>query len=178
LIQTDFDALQNLQYINGHLYTTLTTGVNVPGDTTLRAGIAWFDITPKLAGNVISSKTKVSDQGYIAKQGLELLYPEIIHAASGTTAIAFSFTGPGTYPSAGYVVRSKNAKNFGDIHVAAAGAAPDNGFTAVGGPGRWGDYSAGQLDASGKAIWFATQYIAGNGDQAANWSNFIFAVNA
>ena len=176
LIQTDFDALQNLQYINGHLYTTLTTGVNVPGDTSLRAGIAWFDITPKLAGNVISSKTKVSDQGYIAKQGLELLYPEIVHAASGITAIAFSFTGPGTYPSSGYVVRSKNAKNFGDIHVAAAGAAPDNGFTAVGGAGRWGDYSAGQLDASGKAIWFATQYIAGNGDQFANWSNFIFAI--
>jgi hypothetical protein len=181
-IQTDGDALQNLQYINGHLYTTLTTAVNIPGDTTARAGIAWFDITPKLSGNVISAKTAVSGQGYIAKQGLELLYPQIEHATSGITAIAFSFTGPGTYPSSGYIVRSKGAKNFGDIHVAAAGAAPDNGFTATakygGGPGRWGDYSAGQLDASGKAIWFATQYIAGNGDQFANWSNFIFAITA
>lgn len=181
LIQTDGDALQNLQYINGHLYTTLTTAVNVPGDTSIRAGIAWFDITPKLAGNVISTKTTVSNQGYIAKQGLELLYPQIEHATSGTTAIGFSFTGPGTFPSAGYIVRSKSAKSFGDIHVAAAGAAPDNGFTATapfGTAGRWGDYSAGQLDASGKAIWFATQYIAGNGDQVANWSNFIFAVAA
>jgi len=178
LIQTDGDALQNLQYIGGHLYTTLTTAVNVPGDTSIRAGIAWFDITPKLSGNAISASTSVADQGYIAKQGLELLYPQIEHATSGTTAIAFSFTGPQTYPSSGYIVRSKSAKNFGDINVAAAGAAPDNGFTAVGGPGRWGDYSAGQLDASGKAIWFATQYIAGNGDQAANWSNYIFAITA
>ena len=181
LIQTDGDALQNLQYIDGHLYTTLTTAVNIPGDTTTRAGIAWFDITPKLSGNVISTKTAVSDQGYIAKQGLELLYPQIEHASSGITAIAFSFTGPGTYPSSGYTVRPKSAKSFGDIHVAAAGAAPDNGFTATaafGGDGRWGDYSAGQLDASGKAIWFATQYIAGNGDQFANWSNFIFAITA
>ncbi len=178
LIQTDGDALQNLQYIGGHLYTTLTTAVNVPGDTSIRAGIAWFDITPKLSGNAISASTSVADQGYIAKQGLELLYPQIEHAKSGTTAIAFSFTGPGTYPSSGYIVRSKSAKNFGDINVAAAGAAPDNGFTAVGGPGRWGDYSAGQLDASGNAIWFATQYIAGNGDQFANWSNYIFEVAA
>jgi len=176
------DPLQNLQYINGHLYATMGTAVNIAGDTVARDGIAWFDITPKLSNGVISStKTAISDQGYIVKQGLYLLYPHIEHAASGTTAIAFSFTGPQTYPSSGYVVRSKHEKSFGGVVVAAAGAAPDNGFTGTplfGVRNRWGDYSAGQLDASGKAIWFATQYIAGPGDQVANWSNYVFAVAA
>ncbi len=176
LLQTDGDALQNLQYINGHLYTTLSTQVNVPGDTVVRTGLAWFDITPKLASGVISTRTSVAAQGYVAKQGLDLLYPHIEHSMHGATAIAFSFTGAQTYPSSGYIVRASGAKAFSDIHVAAPGVSPDNGFTAVGGPGRWGDYSAGQLDASGNGIWFATQYIASNGDQAANWSNYVFEI--
>ncbi len=178
-LNPDDDALQNLQYIDGHLYATLDTAANVAGDTVARDGIAWFDITPKISNGVISTKTAVSKQGYVVAQGLYLLYPHIEHASTGTTAIAFSFTGPQTYPSAGYVVRSKNAKSFGGLVVAAAGAAPDNGFTGVIGiKNRWGDYSAGQLDASGKAIWFATQYIAGNGTKYVNWSNYVFAVAA
>ena len=179
LLNPDDDALQNLQYINGHLYTTLDTAVNVAGDTAIRDGVDWFDITPSLSGNVISSKTSLYAQGSFAKQSLYLLYPHIEHAASGVTAIVFSFTGPQTYPSAAYVVRSAGAKNFGGVRVVAAGAAPDNGFTgtaAFGGLTRWGDYSAGQLDASGNGIWFATQYIAGNGDQFVNWSNYIFEI--
>jgi len=180
-LNPDDDALQNLQYINGHLYTTLDTAVNIPGDTGVRDGIAWFDITPKLAGNVISSNTALYRQGYIAQQGLFLLYPHVETAASGVSAIAFSFTGPQTYPSAAYVARSAGAKSFGNVHVVAAGAAPDNGFTGTaryGGLTRWGDYSAGQLDASGNGIWFATQYIAGNGTQFVNWSNYVFEISA
>ncbi len=175
-ITGDFDALSELTYINGHLYTALNTSVNIPGDTVARDGIAWFDVTPKLSGGTISGSTSVYAQGYIAKQGLYLLYPHVEVSMSGTFAITFSYTGASTYPSAAYIVRQPGNKNFGPVHTAASGAAPDNGFTAVGGAGRWGDYSAGQLDPSGSGIWFATQYIPNNGDQFANWGNRIFEI--
>ncbi len=176
LITGDFDALGELTYINGHLYTALNTSVNIPGDTVARDGIAWFDVMPKLSGGTISGSSYVNDQGYIAAQGLYLLYPHVEVSSSGTFAIVFSYTGASTFPSAGYVLRQSGNKNFGPLHTAASGAAPDNGFTAVGGPGRWGDYSAGQLDPSGSGIWFATQYIPNNGDQFANWGNRLFEI--
>ena len=180
IVASDFDAMQEVQYVNGHLYGALDTAVNVPGDNAVRAGIAWFDVVPSISGGTISASTRVAHQGYVSAHGLYLLYPHIETSLNGTSAIVFSYGGPGTFLSAAYVV-GRTGKGFGPIRTAAYGAAPDNGFTgtpAFGGVGRWGDYSAGQLDPSGNGIWFATQYIAGNGDQAANWSNRIFEVQS
>ena len=179
VVQSDFDALQELQYINGHLYTELNTSVNIAGDSAARDAAAWFDVTPVVSGGSISSKSAVVAQGYIASRGLYLMYPHIEHTFNGNSVIVFTFGGPGTFLSAGYAVMSSGAKNFGSIRLAAAGAAPDNGFTgtkAFGGAGRWGDYSAGQLDPSGNGVWLATQYIPNNGDKYANWGNRIFQV--
>ena len=181
VVTADFDAMQEVEYINGHIYGALDTSVNVPGASVALDGIAWFDVTPSLSGGVVSSSTQLAAQGYISKVGLYLLYPHINVAASGAATIVFSYGGPNTYLSAGYVSRRASSKAFGNIYTAAAGAAPDNGFTGTapqGGVGRWGDYSAGQLDPSGRGIWLATQYIAGTGDQLANWSNRVFEVAA
>jgi hypothetical protein len=174
-VSPDFDALQEVEYINGKLYGALNTSVTVPGSTGPLDGIAWFEVTPSLSGGVIDSSTSVSNQSYIASQGLYLLYPHINVAQDGDAAIVFSYGGPTTYLSAAYVVKQSGAKDFGPIQTAAAGVAPDNGFTAAG-IGRWGDYSAGQLDPSGNGIWLATQYIPNNGDKFANWGNRIFEV--
>ncbi len=176
LVQTDFDAMQEVEYLNGHLYGSLNTAVNIPGDTVARSGIAWFDVAPSISGGVVGGSSAVADQGYITVQGEYLLYPHIQVSKQGTTAIVFSLGGPGTFLSAAYIVRQPGAKHFGNVQLAAAGAAPDNGFGAVGGAGRWGDYSAGQLDPSGHGIWFATQYIPNNGDQFENWGNRVFEV--
>lgn len=179
IVQSDFDAMQEVEYIKGHLYGALNTSVNIPGDTGARGGIAWFNVIPSISGGVVSSKTHVSKQGYVAEQGLYLLYPHIEVSTSGTAAIVFSYGGLGTYLSVGYVVRSAGSSSFGPIHTAASGAAPDNGFggtAASGGAARWGDYSAGQLNPSGHGIWFATQYIAGSGDQFENWSDRVFEI--
>ncbi len=177
VVTNDFDALQEVQYINGKLYGALDTSVNIPGDASARSGVAWFVVKPAISGGAIGAKTKVAQQGYLAAQGLYLLYPHIEASSSGTVSAVFSFGGPGTYLSAAYSILKQGA--FGPIQTAAAGVTSDNGFTGTasfGGVGRWGDYSAGQLDPSGSGIWFATQYIGSNGDQFANWSDRMFEV--
>ncbi len=178
LVQSDFDAMQEVEYINGHLVGALNTSVTIPGDTGTRDGVAWFQVAPKLSGAVISGSTRVTQQGYVSVQGEYLLYPHINQSADGTTAMTFSLGGPNTYLSAAYAVKGAGSANFGSVQIAGAGVAPDNGFTGVGGAGRWGDYSAGQLDPNSNNIWFATQYIPNNGDQFANWGNRVFEVGA
>jgi hypothetical protein len=78
--------------------------------------------------------------------------------------MAFTVVGRSFYPSAGYAVIT--ASGVGDIHVAAAGAGPADGFSGYkyygNPPGtirpRWGDYGAAATD--GSAIWIASEYIA------------------
>jgi hypothetical protein len=181
VVTADFDAMQEVQYVDGYLYGALDTSVNVAGDSAARDGVAWFKVAPSVSGGVISSSTHVAQQGYISSRGLYLLYPHIEHSFNGNSAIVFSIGGPGTYLSAAYAVQESGWKNFGGIKVAGYGATSDNGFTGTasfGGVGRWGDYSAGQLDPSGNGIWFATQYIPNNGDGVANWGNRVFEVAA
>jgi hypothetical protein len=176
IVQTDFDAMEEVQYINGHLDGALNTAVTIPGDTTERAGIAWFQVIPVLSGNAISSRTHVSHQGYLAAQGLYLMYPHINETPNGNMAMVFGLGGPATYLSAAYSVKPARSANFGAISVYGAGVAPDNGFTgtaAYGGAGRWGDYSNGEIIPGTNQVWLATQYIPNNGDGYANWGNRI-----
>ncbi len=181
LVTADFDAMQEVQFVKGYLYGALDTSVTIPGDTGTRDGLAWFKVSPALNGKVIASTSKVASQGYVAAAGLYLMYPHINVATDGNAAMVFTYGGSSTYLSAGYVTMNAGAQSFGALQQAAAGVGPDNGFTGTagfGGVGRWGDYSAGQLDPSGSGIWFATQYIPNNGDQYANWGNRIFEVKA
>jgi hypothetical protein len=178
VVQTDFDAMQEVQYINGQLVGALNTGLHVAGDTGPRSGMAWFVVRPFVSGHSVSSATHVARQGYLAERGEYLLYPHVNMAADGTMAAVFGLGGPGTYLSAAYSTAAPG-KGFGGIRLAAAGVAPDNGFTgtkAFGGAGRWGDYSGGQYVPGTGKIWLATQYIPNKGDGNANWGNRIFAL--
>jgi hypothetical protein len=180
VVTPDFDAMQEVEYINGHLDGALDTAVTIPGDTSTRDGAAWFQVNPVLKGDVISSNTSVTHQGYVDVQGEYLLYPHINENASGFMAMTFTLGGPNTYLSAAYAVKPASNSQFKAVHLAAAGAEPDNGFTDTaefGGVGRWGDYSNGEVDTSGN-IWLATEYIPNNGDQYANWGNRIFEILA
>ncbi|MEO7002660.1 MAG: hypothetical protein ABI068_12675 [Ktedonobacterales bacterium] len=178
IVTNDFDAMQEVQYINGHLVGALDTAVTIPGDTSERSGVAWFHVTPVLSGNVIGG-AHISAQGYVAMQGLYLLYPHINQDAHGNDGLVFSIGGPNTYLSAAYTVKLATLNYFGGVHVPGPGVDPDNGFTSTssfGGVGRWGDYSAGEVNISNGTVWFATQYIPNNGDPYANWGNRLFEV--
>jgi hypothetical protein len=178
VVTPDFDAVYELEYINGHLDDTLDTAITIPGDTSERDGVAWFQVQPELSGKVISHKTYILDQGYVADSGNYLLYPHINENAAGQMAMVFTLGGPNTFLSAAYAIKSAANSQFFQAHIAAAGVEPDNGFTGTaefGGVGRWGDYSNGEVDTSGN-FWLATQYIPSNGDNVANWGNRIFEI--
>jgi hypothetical protein len=152
--------MQQTWYVNGVLWGSTNTSVMVNGE--LKAGIAWFSVTPKIngAGKV---EGQVKNQGYIALADNNLTYPAIAMGANGKGAIAFTVVGETHYPSAGYVTIDATG-NVGPIHIAAAGLGPSDSFTSykafVGFPPRtrWGDYGAAVTD--GSSIWIASEYIA------------------
>ena len=146
--------MQQVMYANGKLWSALDTAVNVAGDVNAtgvqitRAGIAFFVLNPSSGG--------IFQQGVVALKGNNVSYPAIGVIENGRGVMAFSLMGNDHYPSAGYV--SMDAKiGAGDIHVAAEGAGPQDGFAGYrpfGRRARWGDYSAAATD--GKTIWFAS----------------------
>jgi hypothetical protein len=152
--------MQQTWFVNGTLWGSTDTAVNVGGQ--VKAGIAWFAVSPKIngAGKIEGS---VKQQGYLALAGNNLTYPAIAVGTNGRGVIAFSVMGDDYFPSAGYATITANG-SVSDVHIAAAGLGPDDGFTSykaeVGDPPRtrWGDYGAALTD--GASIWMASEYVA------------------
>ncbi len=144
--------MQQVVYANGKVWGALDTAVTVNGVN--KAGIEWFIINPGSA--------KVMKQGYLALADNNLTYPAIGVTASGRGVMAFTLVGADHFPSAAYASLDA-VYGVGDIHVAAEGLGPSDGFTSykafVGDPPRtrWGDYGAAAMD--GNTIWIASEYI-------------------
>jgi hypothetical protein len=152
--------MQQVWYVGGKLWGSLDTIVKVGGQE--RAGVAFFVVKPdvKKNGKVDGDMTK---QGYVAVAGNNVIYPAIAVLPSGKGIMAFTLVGQDYYPSAGYA--SIDSRGVGDIHVAASGLGPQDGFSgynAFAGSGvarpRWGDYGSAVTD--GNNIWLASEYIA------------------
>ncbi len=174
-LQADFDAIQEVTYTGGKLYAEADTAT-AGGD-----GAAWFVITPKVTSAGITAT--VSKQGYVTVKGQNVLYPVISVNRAGNGYLAFSLSGHSYYPSAGYVAFTPTGPS-GSIHIAAAGAAPEDSFTcyaAFVGPNyggcRWGDYSMGV--AMGSRVYQATEVIPPSGrDYLTNWGTFVWGAPA
>jgi hypothetical protein len=143
--------MQQTWYANGKLWGALDTALTI--NSANKAGIEYFIVNP-VAG-------KVAKQGYLGLANNNLTYPAIATTPSGRGVMAFTVVGDDYYPSAGYAGIDGNT-GAGDIHVAAAGLGPQDGFSgykAFGNPPRprWGDYGAAALD--GNSIWIASEYI-------------------
>jgi hypothetical protein len=178
LVAANDDRMNQVVYADGNLWGGLNTSVKLPAGATM-TGDAWFIAAPSdTSGTLSASMTK---QGYLAVDGLNILYPAIGVTSSGHAVIAFSVTGPGLFPSTGYAPLSMTS-GVGAVRIAGAGVLPDDGFTgyrAFAGfeVGRWGDYSAAVADPGG-TIWFAGEYISGGPRTPfANWGTFVTHVS-
>jgi hypothetical protein len=148
--------MQQVWYANGKLWGALDTALTLDRN---RAGIAWFIVNP--AGADVQSAS-LRRSGYLGLSGNNVTYPAIATTPSGRGVMAFTLVGDDYFPTAAYASIDDTA-GVADIHVAALGAGPDDGFTlypplANPARGRWGDYGAAVLD--GKSIWIASEYIA------------------
>jgi hypothetical protein len=155
-LDSNDSRIQQVWYANGKLWGALDTALTLDGN---RAGIEWFIVNP--AGSDVQSAS-LRRSGYLGLAGNNVTYPAIATTESGRGVMAFTLVGDDNYPSAAYASIDDKA-GVGDIHVVAAGAGPDDGFTlypplANPARGRWGDYGAAALD--GKSIWIASEYIA------------------
>jgi hypothetical protein len=159
--------------VGGVLYGGVNTAVTSASGPP-RIGIAFFVVGA--IGTPVGVFARVLRQGYVAVDGENVLFPSIAVNRFGFGAMSFTLSGPDFFPSAAYV-RFAFGRPIGSIHVAGAGAGPEDGFTgytAFGGNGvaRWGDYSAAV--AADGAIWMGNEFIPGTPRTVnANWGTFI-----
>jgi hypothetical protein len=161
--------------LNGVLFggvnTTVTSASGPP-----RVGIAYFAVGA--VGTPFGVFAHILNQGYVAVDGENVLYPSIAVNGFGVGAMAFTLSGPDFFPSAAYV-RFALGRVIGPIHITGAGALPEDGFTGykafqspTPGVARWGDYSAAVFGDG--AIWMGNEFIP-NAPRTllANWGTFL-----
>lgn len=189
LVAANDDRMQQVVFAAGKLWTAVPTKVQPSGVGPVRAGAAWFILTPSVGGGNLSAS--VANQGYVSIQSPmqnSVLFPAIGVTAAGKAAIVFSVVGENYFPSAAYATLDATT-GAGPIVITGPGFAPDDGFSAYapfqfGRVARWGDYSAAVADENGN-IWMATESInpplppethLPPGALAANFGTFITEV--
>ncbi len=178
LLNADDDRMQQTQYIGGNIWGALDTSVSITGDTTTRAGAAWFKVSPNLdSTGVLTASTSIADQGFVASKGNYLLYPALQVSSTGSAAIVMTLSGANHFPSAVYVMMRQGQNSFGDINIAGFGTTFYSPTST-----RWGDYSWAVLAPDGQSFWFATEYMPPRSsqtvDQLADWGTFVLQVAA
>lgn len=168
------DRMQQVQFINGDLWGALGTAITLPNESAPRAGIAWFQVHPRLNHGLVSTPTIVH-QNYVASPDHDVLYPAIQVGPDRSAALVFTFTGSDAFPSAAYAVMREGQHTFGAITIAASGTGPYVQGT------RWGDYSFAALDPDHNRFWLATEYVPPVGSQTTdgqrNWGTDVFEVD-
>ncbi len=175
-LQSDFDAMMEPTYTNGHLYAQLDSATSRS-----TSGAAWFIFKPTLSGSTLSAS--VTHQGVVAVKGASLLYPYTAVNAKGQGYLLFSLSGRNNYPSPAYITYGATGPT-GPVHIATPGADPEDGFTcyaAFVGPNyggcRWGDYSMGA--AMNGRIYMSTEMIPqAYRDEISNWGTYIWSAPA
>jgi len=161
-IQTNDDRMTTAAFDSstGALIGALNTGVNqAVGGKSSRpyTGVAYFVVTPTWSSTGLEASTL--NTGYISPSGANAFFPAVSIAPNGNGVINYVLTGTGYYPSTAYSLVSANDTVSSTVHVAAAGAGPQDGFTEYEQPfdPRWGDYSGSQV--VGNTVVFAGEMI-------------------
>ena len=174
LIDSGDDRMQQTQFINGEIWGELTTAVTIPGDSSSRAGAAWFAVRPRVNGGRLVGAS-MARQGYVVASGENVIYPALQADAAGRAAMVFTLTGADRYPSAAYATLPGTGTAFGAVTVAGGGTGPYDPKAS-----RWGDYSFAVLDSGADAVWLATEYVPPKSSQTStrrsNWGTRVFEV--
>jgi hypothetical protein len=167
------DRMQQVEYLNSVLYSSLNTGVGSGGAQ--RSGVAWFAVKTSDANGT------VAHQGYLATGNrASLMYPAIGLGTNGKGTMTFSVAGPSVYPSAAYIPFNQNPTGA-TITVHRVGVLPEDGVTCYpqfgfGPPCRWGDYSAATSDGNGHIV-IGDELITDNArDPLGNWNTYVAAI--
>jgi hypothetical protein len=172
------DRMQQTQFINGTIWGELTTALTLPGDSTVRAAAAWFNVKPALGEEEELASATTTHQGYVAVRGNDVIYPALQADKSGNAAMVVTISGAQRYPSAAYAVMGSGRSAFGAVTVAAAGTGPY--FVRPKQFGRWGDYSWAQLDPATDTFWLAAEYVPPRASQTTdhvrNWGTEVLQV--
>jgi hypothetical protein len=184
VLLADNDArLQQVTFANGLLWTSVPTVVKTPHGP-VRAGAAWFVVSPSVSGGTLAAS--VFNQGYVAIDSAKqnsVLFPSVGVNAAGKAVIAFSVVGEDFFSSAGYAALDAS-NGAGPIVISFPGVAPDDGFSGYfpfgARVGRWGDYSWATSDETGN-IWMGSEVIPPKSALEtfvpfANWGTFITTV--
>jgi hypothetical protein len=148
---------------NGALVGALNTGVNqvTGGSTRPHAGVIWFVLSPALNSSGLSASAVSS--GYISPKGADAFFPAAAVAPTGRGVIDYALSGTAYYPSTAYSTVAAGDSVDPIVHIAHAGAGPQDGFTEYQDIGtalyqpRWGDYS--MAVAVGNSVTFASEMI-------------------
>lgn len=174
LIDSDDDRMLQAELVGGTIWGALTTAVKPSGDTSARAGGAWFQVKPRASASGITGASIVR-QGYIDAKDQYVLYPAVQPDAAGNAAAVFTLTSANRFPSAAYATLKASASGFGPLAVAAAGTGHYDPKST-----RWGDYSFAVPDGTTDSAWLATEYIPPKSSQtttgASNWGTRVFEV--
>ena len=174
LLDANDNRMNQVVFAGGRLYSAVNTVVKTENAPT-RNGIAYFVLAPNVSGGPLSAT--MANQGYISVNRAHAVFPSVAVNGAGVGAIAFTLSSKEMYPSAAYATIDASGA-VGDVHIAAPGELPEDGFSgyaAFGGArvSRWGDYSAAVADESGH-IWMATEFIPDSPRTSlANWGTYI-----
>jgi hypothetical protein len=178
LLASNDDRMNQVYFSQGRLFGAVNTFIL--GATAPRVGIAWFQIQP---GKTVSPLTAhVVQQGYIAVDNENVLYPSVAINTAGKGVMGFTLSGPGFFPSFAYVLMSTSGSGR-KVHLVAPGFLPQDGFSgypAFGGNGvaRWGDYGFAAVGPDGDT-WCAGEYIPNRPRTLlANWGTWIQMVES
>jgi hypothetical protein len=180
VIQSDFDAAQETTYVNGQLYTELSSASSPTaaiGTTTAQ----WYVLNASAPSGMVAAS--LANEGNVGVSGASVLYPDLAVNSMGQGDMVFTLVGGGYYPSAAFVAFNSNGP-VGPVTVAKAGTGPEDGFTCYSyythsnAGCRWGDFSG--ATAVNNKIVMATEFIppASTRDHLTNWGTYVFSAPA
>ena len=171
VLNSNDDRMNQTVYAGGKVWGAVNTVVKSPTGVT-RTGIAYFIVAPSWDGTTLGGS--IANQGYVAVQNNNVVFPAIAANAAGKGIISFTLVGPDFFPGAAYV-RVDASTGPSSVRVARWGTGPADGFSGElsqdpvdNGVERWGDYGAAVAGADG-SIWFAAETI----NQVCTLSEFV-----